>query len=199
MNVTALILAGGQSKRFSGKEKYFLVLNNERFLDRQIRVLSGLSDEILLITRDANHCSRFTDFAQVHCIPDIRTNTGPAGGLHAGAIHAKNTVLITIACDMPCIKKEVFEYLLSLIKSYEAVIPVHDNGMYEMLHAVYNREALSRVLSDTGIGKLTEITGLLKTRSVSMDEIRQIDPHLTTFININRPEELERIQKRGDL
>ncbi|RXM21787.1 molybdenum cofactor guanylyltransferase, partial [Citrobacter sp. AAK_AS5] len=73
MKVTAIILVGGQSKRFLGKEKYFLTLNNDRFLDRQIRILSDLSDEILLITRDANHISRFTDYPQVHCIPDIRT------------------------------------------------------------------------------------------------------------------------------
>jgi len=46
---------------------------------------------------------------------------------------------------------------------------------------------------------LSEITGLLKTRFVSMDEIRCIDPHLTTFININKPEELKRIQKRVNL
>jgi len=194
LNVTALILVGGQAKRLCGEEKYFLTLNNDRFLDRQIRVLSGLCDEILLITRDVNHCSRFKDIQGVHCIPDVRSNTGPAGGLHAGAMNATNSILIVIACDMPCIKKEVFLYLLSHIKSYEAVIPVQNTGIYEMLHAVYQREALSQALSDPGIIKLSEIAGLLKTRFVSVDEIQHIDPYLTSFININKPEDLKKIQ-----
>lgn len=197
--ISGLILVGGEAKRFCGAEKYFLTWDSECFLNRQIRILTPLCNEILLITRDSNQCTRFSDIPHVRCIPDIRTGTGPVGGLHAGVISASYPVILLVACDMPCIKRDVFEYLLSFIPSYEAVIPVQDSGIYEMLHAVYQREALTRILCDSSITRLSTLVEKIHTKFIPMDEIRKIDPELSSFTNINSSTDLKRgsISKSG--
>ncbi|MBN1167544.1 MAG: molybdenum cofactor guanylyltransferase [Methanospirillaceae archaeon] len=190
--VSCLILVGGEAKRFFGTEKYFLTLDSDCFLERQIRILTPLCDEILLITRDSSQCTRFSDIPHVRCIPDIRRGTGPVGGLHAGVISALYPVILLVACDMPCIKREVFEYLLSFIPSYEAVIPVQDSGIYEMLHAVYQREALARILCDSSITRLSILAEKIHTKLITINEIRKIDPGLSSFTNINSREDLKK-------
>ncbi len=188
---SAVILVGGEARRANGQEKYFFTYQGKTFIERLIESLSQVVDEIILVARDPEQCRRFHQLGNVRCIIDIRTGTGPIGGLHAGALAANGEEIFVSACDMPCVDPRVVALLFDRIEGHDAAIPRWNPEMLEPLHAVYRRSALIRYLEDHESLSLRTMIRALDARYVPVDEIRTIDQHLTTFININKIEELE--------
>jgi molybdopterin-guanine dinucleotide biosynthesis protein A len=190
---SAVILVGGEARRANGQEKYFFTYQGKTFIDRLIASLSQVVDEIILVARDPEQCRRFNRIEGIRCITDIRTGTGPIGGLHAGALAARGEEIFVSACDMPCVDPRIVTLLFSRIGGYDAAIPCWNADMLEPLHAVYRRSALVRYLEDHDSFSLRTMVKSLNTSYVPMGEIRAIDHDLTTFTNINKIEDLERI------
>lgn len=190
---SAVILVGGEARRANGQEKYFFTYQGKTFIDRLIASLSQVVDEIILVARDPEQCRRFNRIEGIRCITDIRTGTGPIGGLHAGALAARGEEIFVSACDMPCVDPRIVTLLFNRIGGYDAAIPRWNADMLEPLHAVYKRSALVGYLEDHDSFSLRTMVKSLNTSYVPMGEIRAIDHDLTTFTNINKIEELERI------
>ena len=192
---SAVILVGGEARRANGQEKYFFTYEGKTFIDRLIESLTLVVDEIILVARDPEQCTRFNAIKGVRCITDIRTGTGPIGGLHAGTLAAQGDLIFVSACDMPCVDPRVIAHLFSRIEGYDAAIPSWNAEMLEPLHAVYLRTALIGYLEDHASLSLRTMVRGLNTLYVPIDEIRAIDHELTTFTNINKIEDLERINR----
>lgn len=190
---SAVILVGGEARRANGQEKYFFVYEGKTFIERLIESLSQVVDEIILVARDPEQCKRFNTFTGVRCITDIRTGRGPIGGLHAGTLAARGELLFVSACDMPCVDPKVIAHLFNRVGSYDAVIPRWNPEMLEPLHAVYRKTALIAYLDNHASLSLRSMVRDLNTLYVPVDEIRAIDRDLLTFTNINKIEDLERI------
>lgn len=190
MERSAVVLVGGEATRAGGREKYFFSLNGRTFLDRLVGALAPIADEVLLVARDEAQCARFEEFSSVRCTVDRRRGLGPIGGLHAGALAASGKALFVVACDMPCVNPLVVSRLFGLLDDREAVLPCWRPGMYEPLHAVYARSALRRYLEDHEELSLREMVGALDCRFVSVNSLRDLDPDLRTFTNINRVDDL---------
>lgn len=189
---SAIILVGGEARRAEGKEKYFFRYHGQTFIERLIGTLQGVVDEIVIVAKDPAQCERFSHIPGVICVSDERRGLGPIGGLHAGAMHAKGEYVFVAACDMPCISRQVVELLFSRAEGYDAAIPAHKEDMYEPLHAVYRLDALRRYLERHEALSLRAMVRALRSRYVSIGEIRAIDPALSTFTNINKLEDIER-------
>jgi molybdopterin-guanine dinucleotide biosynthesis protein A len=193
---SAVILVGGEAKRANGQEKYFFTYEGKTFIERLIESLTQVVDEIILVARDPEQCRRFNRIKGVRCITDIRTGTGPIGGLHAGTLAARGDILFVSACDMPCVDPRVIAHLFSRINGYDAAIPRWNAEMLEPLHAVYKRSALIGYLENHDSLSLRTMVKGLNTLYVPIDEIRTIDHNLITFTNINKIEDLEQINNR---
>ncbi|MDD1694049.1 MAG: molybdenum cofactor guanylyltransferase, partial [Methanoregula sp.] len=161
--------------------------------DRLVDTLSGVVDEIILVARDPEQCGRFHHMKGVQCITDIRQGIGPIGGLHAGTLAAKGDLIFVSACDMPCIDAGVISYLFTVIGDYDAAIPSWNEDMLEPLHAVYRRDVLLDYLKTHASYSLRPMIRSINTRYVPVSELRAFDPELRTFTNINKLEDLERI------
>lgn len=195
---SGIVLVGGEARRAEGKEKYFFRYHGERFIDRMIRTLSGVVDEIILVAKDPEQCDRFRDIPDIRCVSDIRRGIGPVGGLQAGALAARGDLLFVSACDMPCINGEVVELLFRMIDGYDAVIPAWKEEMIEPLHAVYRRAPLLAYLDyHEGLSLRSLVKGL-HARYIDVREIRDLDPTLETFTNINRLADLNNMNIRED-
>jgi molybdopterin-guanine dinucleotide biosynthesis protein A len=188
-----VILVGGEARRANGQEKYFFTYQGKTFIERLIETLSQVVDEIILVARDPEQCKRFNRIEGVRCITDIRTGTGPIGGLHAGTLAARGEEIFVSACDMPCVDPRIVTLLFNRIDGYDAAIPCWNPDMLEPLHAVYRRTALVTYLEDHTSFSLRSMVKGMNTNYISIDEIRAIDHELTTFTNINKIEDLERI------
>ena len=97
------------------------------------------------------------------------------------------------ACDMPCFHPGVVRLLFDAVAGYDAAIPSWNADMLEPLHAVYRRSALLDYLEEHDSLSVRAMIWSLNTRYVGMEEIREIDPDLLTFTNINNLEDLESI------
>ena len=194
---SAVVLVGGEARRANGQEKYFFTYHGRTFIERLVDSLRQVVDEIILVARDPEQCRRFSNIGDIRCITDIRTGIGPIGGLHAGSLAARGDLIFVSACDMPCIDSAVIAYLFDHIDNYDAVIPCWDPHMLEPLHAVYRKAALVRYLERHSSRSLREMVLNLSARYIPVDELRSIDPGLRTFTNINKLEDLERINSSG--
>jgi molybdopterin-guanine dinucleotide biosynthesis protein A len=192
---SAVILVGGEARRANGQEKYFFTYEGKTFIDRLIESLTLVVDEIILVARDPEQCKRFSAIKGVRCITDIRPGTGPIGGLHAGTLAAHGDLIFVSACDMPCVDPQVIAHLFNRIDSYDAAIPSWNPEMLEPLHAVYRRTALIGYLEDHDSLSLRTMVRELNTLYVPIEEIQAIDHELKTFTNINKIEDLERINR----
>ncbi len=115
-----MILVGGEARRANGQEKYFFTYQGKTFIERLIETLSQVVDEIILVARDPEQCKRFDNIEGVRCITDIRTGTGPIGGLHAGTLAARGEEIFVSACDMPCVDPRIVTLLFNRIDGYDA-------------------------------------------------------------------------------
>lgn len=189
---SAVILVGGEARRANGEEKYFFTYGGRTFIERLISSLHSVTDEIIIVARDPAQCTRFSHIDGVQCITDIRKGIGPIGGLHAGAKAARGELVFVAACDMPCVNQDVVSYLFDVIGDYDAVIPCWNREMFEPLHAVYRRRPLISFLNNHKTRSLRAMVGNMKTKYVSVEDLRKYDRSLETFTNINRLDELKK-------
>ncbi|MDD1698025.1 MAG: molybdenum cofactor guanylyltransferase [Methanoregula sp.] len=190
---SAVVLVGGEARRANGQEKYFFMYQGRTFIERLVGSLEEVVDEIILVAKNPEQCRRFQTIRGIRCITDIRGGIGPIGGLHAGSLAAEGEFIFVSACDMPCINPAVITYLFDCIDSYDAVIPRWNPDMLEPLHAVYRRSALLTYLESHDSLSLRAMVRSLSARYVPVDELKILDPALKTFTNINKLEDLERI------
>jgi len=188
-----VVLVGGEARRANGKEKYFFQYQGRTFIERLVDTLREVVDEIILVARDPEQCKRFHQLQGVRCITDIRQGIGPIGGLHAGTLAAHGDLIFVSACDMPCIDASVVTYLFTAIGDHDVAIPCWNYDMIEPLHAVYRRDVLLEYLQNHESFSLRPLIRSMKTHYVPMEEIRNIDPNLKTFTNINKLEDLNQL------
>jgi molybdenum cofactor guanylyltransferase len=194
---SAVVLVGGEARRVNGQEKYFFTYQGRTFIERLVDSLKHVVDEIILVARNPEQCRRFQSLEGIRCISDIRLGIGPVGGLHAGSLAAQGELIFVSACDMPCINPAVIAYLFDCIDNYDAVIPSWNPDMLEPLHAVYRRTALLTYLESHDSLSLRAMVRSLSARYVPVDVLKNIDPELLTFTNINNLKDLERINATG--
>ncbi|MBN2734143.1 MAG: molybdenum cofactor guanylyltransferase [Methanomicrobiaceae archaeon] len=191
---TGIILAGGEARRAGGREKYLFSYKGETFIQRLISTLRESVDEIIIVARDENQCRRFEDIPNITVVTDIRKGTGPVGGLHAGINASRGEILFVVACDMPFVSKEVIKRLFEMADESDAVIPCWNNDMLEPLHAVYKKEALEEYMKSHKSLSMREMIRSIRSCYLNVESLKDIDPRLRTFTNINHLEELEKLE-----
>lgn len=196
---SGVILAGGTNSRFSGRNKAFVDVCGAPTLERIYRLFKQLFDEIILVTKDPLPYLHYDMLIVTDCfdVPSSLT------GIHAGLFYARNPYAFFTACDTPFLKKELIQTVLGAIEPrFDAVIPETSKGM-EPLCAAYSKKSLNIIEHHLVQDKLKIIRIFKKRRikRISEKSVRQADPDLRSFFNINTPEDLiqaERLAKEMD-
>src|SRR6185369_5462828 len=126
------ILAGGDARRFGGRDKGALVVDGRTILERQISELSTVTPDVRVIRRE----------------DDLVPGCGPLGGLHAALNAARGDALFLVACDMPFVTAALAAYLLTLAGDADAVVP--RLKMLDLLHDLRVREVTADDLGRFG-------------------------------------------------
>ena len=179
-----IILAGGEAKRM-GFPKHQLCVNGKRVLNELHDRLSHLFIETIVVGRDLDNSPPGARIAE-----DLFAVRSPLVGIHAGLTEAATDLAFVVACDMPCVKPSLVEHLLTCSKGADVVVPVV-SSYYEPLCAVYRRTCLRPVGRSIEQGDLKIISFYRKVRVREIHEqaIREFDPGLRSFVNINTPQE----------
>ena len=193
MKTTGIILAGGKNLRM-GQNKAFLEVQGERIIDRTRKIFGELFAEVLLVT---NSPGDYLDL-NLRIITDLYREKGSLGGVFTGLFHSSFSHAFVAACDMPFLNRDLMSHLVSLSPGYDIVIPRTADGL-QPLHAVYSRRCLPFMedLLRQGNLKIIDFFHRVKKREVPTEEILPFDPQMTSFLNLNTPEDVKRIQDRS--
>src|SRR6476659_4048976 len=133
--VSAAILAGGRARRLGGVDKAALLLGGSRIIDRQLAILTGVSDEVLIVANDA---ARYAAF-QLPVFPDLVPDAGALGGVYTALAAARHELVLVLACDLPFVTRELLDRLIADVDGdVDAVVPRSARGL-EPLCAVYRK------------------------------------------------------------
>ncbi len=190
---TGVILAGGMNKRFLGKEKAFLKVGKSRIMDRIFIVFKALFEEIVLVT---NNPAAFLEW-DVTIVTDVFNVRSALTGIHTGLFYSAYSHAFISACDTPFLNKEIVKYLLSCIDSTtDVILPLTSAGL-EPLCAVYSKTILSNIEKQLRHGnlKIQNAFGKYHVQKISEPQLRDKDPELLSFFNINTPEDLATARK----
>jgi len=134
-DVTGLILAGGQSRRF-GADKARHPVEGQPMIARVHDVLAPRMATVLVSVRAPE-----TDYdLPAEHVVDAYPGAGPLAGLHAGLTRCRTPWLLALACDLPFLTSEVLEALLSARDDAQRpVIACTPDGRRQPLCALYPR------------------------------------------------------------
>ena len=190
---TAIILTGGKGSRMDFTEKALLELRGKPIIEHIMENLKSTVDEFIIAARDEEQGSKLK-LDNVKIVYDSVKNFGPIAGIYSGLKASMSKYSFITACDMPCINHKVVELLFARAKGYDAAIPFPP----EPLHAVYNKKPTLNAAKNAierRKGAIMYMVDRLNVNFVPKEAIREIDPNLNTFININRPEDVESLLK----
>ena len=192
--ITAVILAGGQSRRL-GRDKAVEPFAGEPLIRRVIRRASEAvsAHHVVVVVADADRAAELPLDDDHLVAVDVFPDCGSLGGIYTGLNASPTQWSLVAACDMPFLSAPLLSHLASLRDGFDAVVPVVD-GRPEPTHALYTRRCLPPIEARLRAGQL-KISGFfddVAVRYVPENDIREFDPDLLSFFNINRPEDLAR-------
>ena len=192
LSVVAAILAGGRSRRM-GTDKALLLFDGTPLIGHVIDRLRDVIPKIVIVGDNAGGYRRFG----LPIFPDPRPDEGPLGGIRTALVSIDTPLIFCCACDMPFLETALVGRLLELAEQgVAAVVPrLHDEP--EPLCAVYAREALPAIETELAAGgrRIRNALARIPTRYVEEKELRNFDPELRSFVNVNTPGDLARIRE----
>lgn len=194
----AAILAGGRATRLHGADKSRLVVGGRTIRDRQLDVLRGLVDEIVLIGVDP----AAGDDPDVPRLPDLAPGRGPLGGIQAALHHGNAACTLIVACDLPFLSRPFLAFLLARALdadgSADVVVPRSGDRLHPLC-ATYNRrvrEAVDRRVA-SGALAVQALFDEVRVDVVEPEVVATFDPEGVMFWNVNTPDEYERACARA--
>jgi molybdopterin-guanine dinucleotide biosynthesis protein A len=191
-----IILSGGLNTRMEGRNKAFLTIDGQTFLDRIVATLSACCDEILLVTRQPERYAG----RNLRVVTDILTARSALTGIHAGLVHMQADYGLCVGCDTPLIKKDVLRMLMEATDAETDIVVPTSGTYFQPLCATYAK-GCAPVIEDQlqrGDYKIAHLFARMRVKKAPYAQFRAVDDKLVSFFNINTEEDLKRAQA-GDI
>lgn len=191
-DITAVILAGGQSQRF-GSNKALARIGEGRVIERVAGVLKDIFEETLVLTKDKPPLA-FLQKPWIHILGDRFDNFHPLNGLASALSYARTDKVFVCGCDMPFINPELIHLVCSKSQEADAVVPVWQ-GELQPLFGVYSKTCLTKILdlslfNDPRKG-FCYLLGKVNTKTVDEKEMESHHHPGLTFFDIDTQEQLQ--------
>lgn len=136
-----VILAGGKSIRM-GKDKVFLHISDETFIERLFSAGQKYFDRVLISTDTAEHAKSISDVLEqsgrnATILTDKYPGRGPLGALLTIFEETDLDRFAVIPVDVP---NAQMEFLLDLYEMDAPIVIAESDGKYEPLVGVYSRD-----------------------------------------------------------
>ena len=220
-----IVLAGGGSTRLAsvaatGGGKALLTFQGKTFLEHVVTVVAAEVGPTIVVAAAGQRLPALDGVRIVH---DLTPGAGPLAGIldglravlavdaaghagHAGHAAAEPPRLAFVAsCDVPLLRREVVRLLVAAAAESDALwtVPVV-HGHRQVLVSVMRVELLSRIEAWLSTGR-RDLRGLYKEMAqtdpqsvgeVTEEACKAVDPTLESFVDIDTPDDLERLQSR---
>jgi molybdenum cofactor guanylyltransferase len=188
-DITGIILVGGKSRRM-GRDKAFIEVGGVPLFEKALKLFRASFPEVLLI---GDRPERFERYG-IAVLPDLYPGSS-LGGLYTGLHAARSPYVFVSSCDLPCPNPDILGHLCSLREGFDAVVPRTPHG-WEPLFALYAKSCLEpmRTQLDAGHYCAYDYFPQINLRQVPAEELAALDQQGTGFVNLNTPEELEKMK-----
>ncbi|HNW37608.1 MAG TPA: molybdenum cofactor guanylyltransferase [Methanosarcina vacuolata] len=199
---SAIVLAGGRGRRMGTVEKALLEFEGKTIIERLLENLFRVVDEVVISFRDKNQEEKFRPVLEKFPAREIRfcfdtlEDAGPLEGIRAGLLESRAEYSFVCAGDMPFVNFRVVDLLFEKASGHDAALPKRKDGKFEPLHAVYSKKLIPEIEKAFENGRCSVLTPVFEMKDVvfvEFSEIRELDPELRTFVNINTVEDLKRM------
>ncbi len=187
-------LAGGLAQRMGGRAKALLKIGGRSVLDWQLSATSQHSVRLLNVNGDAVQY-------QATGLPIVPDNIGGYPGPLAGILacldylayhHVDVLYLLSCATDAPFIPADLAQRLAAGMGKQKAILAqARSNGRRHPVFGLWPvslRGHLRTALTEDGLRKIDDFTAFYSTAIIDFHD--NPDP----FLNVNRPEDLERAE-----
>ena len=196
MQLTALILAGGQSSRM-GRDKALLPIKGLPFLQRVCETALQCTDQVYVITAWPDRYRTLVppncQFIQEKAIASDTgsKSPGPLVGFAQGLACIKTDWVLLLACDLPCLQAAVLQRWKQQLDQAPAaaiaLLPKHAKG-WEPLCGFYRHRCLQSLTPFIQSGGRSFQSWLSQQTVI---EIPNVDPKM--LFNCNTPDDLKQL------
>jgi len=193
---TALILAGGSSRRF-GRPKALEVVAGTTIVERVVEAVAPFAGEVVVSIAEAPLAETLRRLLPTAAfVIDRRQGKGPIEGIIRGIEVARGERLLVAPCDAPLLQPELYRLLLASLGAHDAAVPKLD--VFDPVRAVYRTAALRRILSGPKVDlpSPSSLVDRLDAVFVLEDQLRTVDPRLDSFLDVNEASDLELVVAR---
>ena len=189
------MLVGGRSSRM-GQPKAALDFGGMPLLTRIVIELKWWFEEIVIVAAPKSEALPRIEIPGLKIVHDEAAFAGPLDALRRGLKALDHDFAFACSCDLPLLNSDVAADLVAMLDDFDAVIP-EVGGMLQPLHAVYRKHCANAIasLEASGEKRLTANANAVNARRVGELELRAIDPELSSFFNVNTPEDYQRALK----
>jgi molybdopterin-guanine dinucleotide biosynthesis protein A len=184
-----IILAGGLNRRMAGRNKARLPIEGRTILDRLLVLFRAFFDPILIVT---NQPRDYLDEGVI-LVTDLIDIRSSLTGIYSGLFYCPRPHAFITGCDMPFLRQELLELMLKNLEArWDVVVPFTEEG-YQPLAAIYSRRCLKPIADQLAEGKLkvSHLFSKVRIKKIPEVRLRQVDPELKSFFNINTPEDMD--------
>lgn len=192
-NISGVILAGGENRRFNGITKSKIVIDGKPIISRILDTINEIFNEIIIVT---NSPEEFREYNNCKIASDHFLKAGPLGGIHAALKRTSNEALFVFAGDMPLLDKKLILSQINYFDDHKCDILIPRVSQYiEPLHAIYS----------IGILKTLEDYLLGNQNCAVREFFKKVEPHYLefedsaeikkAFTNINSPLDISMAEK----
>ncbi len=194
--MTSVVLAGGANTRYP-TPKAFIKVDGVPLITRTLDLLRQVVGPRVVIS--TNEPELYSHLG-VPLIGDTVKGVGAMGGIVSVFEATGAEELFVAACDMPFIKAEVVQYIIDNRdkEGHQATACMMDKRPQPLL-AVYPRSLLGKMreLLSKGRYSLLGIVVDIEANVLKEDDLRAIDSEGISFVNVNTPEDYEKILTRA--
>jgi molybdopterin-guanine dinucleotide biosynthesis protein A len=174
-----------------GRDKAFLPVGGYPVVERVIKRVESLSDDVMLI---ANAPDKYRHLGH-RVVGDVIPGKGALGGIYTAIRSARYLYCLVVACDMPFLNTSLLRHLSGLAPGFDVVVPLL-KGSPETMHAVYGQGCLEPIEKKL-LSEHLRISGFfdeVRVRYVERRDLSRLDPKLRSFLNMNTPADWEQVQ-----
>ena len=191
IEVTGIVLAGGQGSRMGGVDKGLQPFRGKPMVAHAIERLAPQVDE-LLVNANRNPAD-YEGFGHRVIADEIPGFAGPLAGFERGLAHASGALVVTVPCDSPFLPADLVARLRAALEANGADLAVAKTG--DQAHPVFclMRRAVHPSLEAFLKGGQRKIDRWYA--SLAVVEV-PFDDEADAFLNINTREELAHLEPR---
>ena len=182
-----------------GQVKGLSMLGSKTFIGHIAEAMGTVAEELVLSVGKGGR-GVYAQFSKdLEIVEDQVIGLGPLGGIVSVLENVHAEFVLFSPCDTPFLTGDMCRLIASYTEGADGAVPMTGKFYLEPLHGIYRREpalAAFRQIARAGDLSPRHAFGLMNIRFVPESRLREIDPELDSFWNINSKDDLELAKRK---